>query len=205
MCSQIVLKYLNVYNACYLLTDAIHFNAVDLADRIQTYMVANIEMLLESRILDDLDPRVVRKLSDHTCAAQVAQSPVSRLDKLGRAALETHKEWLALQDIPVPTIPTQKLWSAKDSPKMSPPGSLKRMMMGRQSRLHSPTTSPLLRPTLALPPPQGDEIFAMDDADGGPSIRLNSAQASGGEETPIPATAVGSARSGWKKSLATPR
>ncbi|KAF8549155.1 hypothetical protein OG21DRAFT_1606575 [Imleria badia] len=203
LCSQIILKYLNVYNACYLLTDAIHFNAVDLADRIQTYLVANIEMLLESRILDDLDPRVVRKLSEHACAAQAAQSPVSRSDKLGRAALEMHKEWLALQDIPVPIIPSQKLWSARDSPKMSPSGSTKKTM-GRQSRLHSPTTSPLLRPSLA-PPPQGDEIFMMDDADGGPPVKLDSAQASGGEEIPIPMITVGSARSGWKKSPATPR
>ena len=202
LCSQIVLKYLNAYNACYQLTDAIHLNAVDLTDRIQSYMAANMEMLLESRILDDLDHRVVRKLSEHTCAEQAAQSPVSRFGMLGRAALEKHKEWLASQDIPVPVIPTQKLWPAKDSPKMSPPGSVKKTM-GRQSRPHSPTRSPVLRPSLAQPP--GDEIFAMDDADGGPSLKLNSVQASGGEETLVPVTTVGSARSGWKKNPTTPR
>lgn len=199
MCSQTVLKYLNVYNACYLLTDAIHFNAMDLADRIQSYMIANTEMLLESRILDDLDHRVVRQLSEHTRAEQAAQSPVSRSDKLGQAAMEKHKEWLALQDLPVPIIPSRKLWVAKESYKISPPSSAKKIT-GRQSRLHSPTTSPVLRPSL----PE-DEIFAMDDADGEPSLKINSMQATGGEEMLVPVTTVGSARLGWKKNPATPR
>jgi hypothetical protein len=204
LCSQVVLNYLNPYNACCLLTDAIHFNAVDLADRIQSYMVSNVEMLLESRILDDLDHRVVRKLSEHTCAEQAAQSPVSRFGKLGRAALEKHKEWLALQDIPVPVIPTQKLWSAKDSPKMSPPGSAKKAT-GRQSRLHSPTRSPVLCSSSAPPLLPGDEIFAMDDTGGGPFLKLNSVQAGGSKETLVPVSTVGSARFGWKKNLTTPR
>ncbi|KAG9310581.1 hypothetical protein JVU11DRAFT_9138 [Chiua virens] len=73
-----------------------HFNVVQLADRIQSYMIANMEMLLESRILDDLDLRVVRRLPEHTRAQQATHSPVSRSDQLGHAALEKHKEWLAL-------------------------------------------------------------------------------------------------------------
>lgn len=36
LCSRIVFKHLNVYNTCYLLTEAIHFNVTDLADRIQS-------------------------------------------------------------------------------------------------------------------------------------------------------------------------
>ncbi|KAH0836900.1 hypothetical protein J3R83DRAFT_8715 [Lanmaoa asiatica] len=155
LCSRIVLKYLNVYNACYLLTDAVHFNAVDLVESIQSYMTANIEMLLESRILDDLDS----------------------------------------------SSGAQKLWSTKELPKMSPPDPAKKLAV-RQSRLYSPTTSPVLHPSL-LPP--GDEIFAMDDADGGPSLNLNSVQASGGEETLVSVTTVGSAKPGWKKNPATPR
>ena len=201
MCSQVILKYLNAYNACYLLTDALHFNAVDLVDRIQAYMTANIEMLLESRILDDLDPRVVRKLSEHARGAQATQSPVSRSDKLGRAALEKHKDWLALQDIPVPIIPSQKPWVVKDASKMSPPGSAKKTM-GRQSRLVSPMTSPVLRPSLPPPPLlEGDDIFVMDDGDGG-SLKLNAVQTSGGEEVNVPST---TARLGWRKNPATPR
>ncbi|KAI5985384.1 hypothetical protein EDD15DRAFT_2476560 [Pisolithus albus] len=53
-CSQIILGLLNPYNACYLLTDAIHYNAVDLVDGIENYMAVNLEMFLESRIVDDL-------------------------------------------------------------------------------------------------------------------------------------------------------
>ena len=189
-----------MYNACYQLTDAIHFNATDLVDRIQSYMTANLELLLESRILDDLDPRVVRKLSEHTRAEQAVQSPVSRSDKLGLAALEKHKAWLALQDIPVPVVPSQKPWSGKDSPKMSPSGSAKKAV-GRQLKISSPTTSPVLRPTGASQPPLGDEIFAMDDADWGWPLRLSSVRPSaGGGEDSVPA-----AKPGWKKSPATPR
>ncbi|KAN0088318.1 hypothetical protein V8E55_005375 [Tylopilus felleus] len=147
----IVLKYLNAYNVCCLLTDAI--NAVDLVDRIQTYMIANIEMLLESRILDDLDPRV--------------------FDKLKRAALEKHKEWLALQDIPVPT---------------RNPGCT-----------HQPRALFFVR-RWRLP---RRETRLMDDADGGPSLRLNPAQTTGSDDTLALATTVGSARLGWKKNPAT--
>ncbi|KAI5981005.1 hypothetical protein EDD15DRAFT_2380571 [Pisolithus albus] len=53
-CSQIILGLLNPYNTCYLLTDAIHYNAVDLVDGIENYMAVNLEMFLESRIVDDL-------------------------------------------------------------------------------------------------------------------------------------------------------
>lgn len=197
-----------MYNACYLLADAIHFNAVDLADRIQSYMTANLELLLESRILDDLDPRVARKLSEHARAKQTAQSPASRSNRLGLAALEKHKEWLALQDIPVTVIPSQKLWSGKDSPKMSPPSSVKKAA-GRPLMYYSPTMSPVLRSSVTLQqPPMGDEIFAMDDdVDGGTSasFKSNSVQASKREETPVSVPIVGGARPGWKINPATPR
>lgn len=180
-----------MYNACYLLTDAIHFNATDLVERIQGYMTANLELLLESRILDDLDPRVVRKLSEHVCTEQAAQSPVSRSNDLGLAALEKHKAWLALQDIPFCIVPSQKPWSDKDSPRMSPPGSAKKGL-GQQLKLSSPTTSPVLRPFVETP--QGDEIFAMDGTDG---LRLNPKQVS--------APTVGPVKPGWKKNSTTPR
>ena len=192
-----------MYNACYQLTDAIHFNATDLVDRIQSYMTANLELLLESRILEDLDPRVVRKLSEHTRAEQAVQSPVSRSDKLGLAALEKHEAWLALQDIPVPIVPSQKPWSGKDSPKLSPSGSAKKAV-GRQLKLSSSATSLVLRPTGAPQPPLGDEIFAMDDADTGLPLRPGSVRlsAGGGEDT---LGSVPAAKTGWKKSPATPR
>jgi len=54
--SQVILKYLNAYNACYLLTDATHFNAVHLVERIHSYIAANLKMMMEGRMLEDLDP-----------------------------------------------------------------------------------------------------------------------------------------------------
>ncbi|KAF9233712.1 hypothetical protein BU15DRAFT_53495 [Melanogaster broomeanus] len=179
LCSQVILKHLTAYNACYLLTDAVHFNAVDLAERVESYMTANVEMLLESRFLDDLDPRVVRKLSQHIRMEQAEKSPVSRSDKLALEAMEKHKDWLALQDLPVPIIPSQK--AHRDSPKMSPPGSAKKPT--RPLKLYSPPTSPLLRPTSLSAPrhvlrskPSGDEIFAMDDTELIPCVELDVSQ-----------------------------
>ncbi|KAF9224282.1 hypothetical protein BS17DRAFT_780823 [Gyrodon lividus] len=205
LCSQVILEHLTAYNACYLLTDAIHFNAVDLAERIQRYMTANIETLLESKILDELDPRVVRKLSEHTRMEQAEKSPVSRSDKLALEASEKHKDWLALQDIPVHIIPSQKASQFhRDSPKMSPPGSTKKP--ARSLRLYSPTTSPLLCPTsLSVPRPvlrsrpSGDEIFAMDDTGAIPSLEL---EVSG---PPVQPDALPKATLVWKKNLSTPR
>jgi hypothetical protein len=54
---------------------------------------------------------------------------VSRYDKLGSATLDKHKEPLVLQDSPGPLVPTQNLWSGKDS-RISPPGSVKKLGQG---------------------------------------------------------------------------
>ncbi|KIJ65354.1 hypothetical protein HYDPIDRAFT_181161 [Hydnomerulius pinastri MD-312] len=201
LCSEVILKHLNANNACYLLTDAIHFNAVDLAKSIQSYMAANLEMLLESRILDELDPRVARKLAEHTRSEQAEKSPVSRSDKLAREAIEKHKDWLALQDIPGPFVPNPKaLHAHRDSPKMSPPGSARKS--GRPLKLSSPAGSPLLRPTSAPRPmlhpgPSGDELFAMD-AEVIPTLELHATQ-------PPPLDVSSKPMLVWKKNPSTPR
>ncbi|KAF8839385.1 hypothetical protein BDN67DRAFT_905719 [Paxillus ammoniavirescens] len=204
LCSQVILGHLTTYNACYLLTEAIHFNALDLAERIERYMTANIEMLLESGILDDLDPMVVRKLSQHTRVEQAEKSPLSRLDKLGLEALEKHKDWLALQDIPMPIIPSQKaLQTHRDAPGISPPGSAKKS--ARPLTLYSPATSPLLCPTSSSMPrpvlrskPSGDEIFAMDDTEAVPALELDVSQPPVQVDIPAKATTV------WKKNPSMP-
>ncbi|KAH7891012.1 hypothetical protein F5I97DRAFT_1964416 [Phlebopus sp. FC_14] len=162
--SQVVLRYLDAHNACYLLVDAIHFNATDLAQSIEDYIAANMEMFLESGILDDLDTRVVRKLAEHVRLQQADKSPVSRSNKLANAAMEKHKDWLVLQDIPGPVVPKMQP-AHKDSPKISPLVPTRRR-------------SPLFRPT-SLPQvtkqseDQGDELFAMDDTEAVPPLELS--------------------------------
>ncbi|KAI6042195.1 hypothetical protein EDC04DRAFT_2866851 [Pisolithus marmoratus] len=51
LCSQVILRLLNPYNACYLLTDAIHYNAVDLAKSIESYTQMEKSPLLRSNRL----------------------------------------------------------------------------------------------------------------------------------------------------------
>ncbi|KAI6101705.1 hypothetical protein EV401DRAFT_2201598 [Pisolithus croceorrhizus] len=104
LCSQVILGFLNPYNACYLLTDAIYYNAVDLVKGIENYMTVNLEMFLESRILDDLGALEVRHLAGYTRSEQAEKSPLVRSNRLARDAMEKHREWLANQDIPEPLV-----------------------------------------------------------------------------------------------------
>ena len=70
---------------------------MELAKSIESYMAANLEMLLEPRILDDLDTTMVRHLAEYTHTEQLIHH-----------AMDKHKVWLALQDIPGPIVPNLK-------------------------------------------------------------------------------------------------
>ena len=159
ICSKIILNHLNPYNACYLLSEAIHHNAMELAKSIESYMAANLEMLLESRILDDLETTVVRHLAEYTRTEQLYKSPITRSNKLIHHAMDKHKAWLALQDIPSPIVPSSKPSQAQRELQKTP----------RQA-IQTPTPVPSLKPTrpsrsvshLDL---ADDDIFLMDDAE----------------------------------------
>lgn len=187
ICSQVILKYLNVYNACYLLTDATHFNVIHLVERIQSYIAANLEMMMEGRMLEDLDPWIVRQLSKYIYGAQMAKSSVSRSNSLANKALHKHAEWLALQDIPVVFVPADRPQIHRNSPKLSPLSPMK----------------PHRIPNLSLPPgaiphkatdsgPSGDELFAMDEVLG-PDLPVKAVA------EPSEPVAV------WKQPTSTPR
>jgi hypothetical protein len=158
ICSQVILKYLNPYNACYLLTDAMHFNAVHLVERIHSYIAANLEMMMEGRMLEDLDPWIVRQLSEYIRGEQMSKYFVSRSNSLANEALQKHAEWLALQDIPVVFEPVDRPQIHRDSPKLSPPGPMK------SHRIPSLTSPAGVVPRKATDSgPSGDELFTMDE------------------------------------------
>ncbi|OJA20708.1 hypothetical protein AZE42_06915 [Rhizopogon vesiculosus] len=187
ICSQVILKHLNAYNTCYLLTDATHFNAIHLIERIQSYIAANLEMMLEGRMLEDLDPWIVRQLSEYICSAQMTKYSVSRSNLLANEALQKHAEWLALQDIPVVFVPTDRPQIHRDSPKLSPPGP---MRPHRITSLSSPTGAvPRKTTDSGL---SGDELFAMDEV-------LS-------PDLPAPAVSEPSGPGAvWKRCASTPR
>jgi hypothetical protein len=181
------LKYLNVYNACYLLTDATHFNAVQLVERIQSYIAANLKMMLEVRMLEDLDPWIMRQLCEYIRGAQMEKSFVSRSNSLANEALQKHAEWLALQDIPVVLEPVDRPQIHRDSPKLSPPSPTK---PHRIVGLSSPA-GPVTRNVTDFGQ-SGDELFAMDEV-------LS-------PDRPIPAVTEPSVPAAvWKRPPSTPR
>ncbi|KAG6330631.1 hypothetical protein ID866_8458 [Astraeus odoratus] len=173
LCSQVVLEHLNPYNACYLLSEAIHYHAAELTERIESYIAANLEMFLESRILDDLETRVLRHLAEYTRAMQMNKAPVTRSNKLAEEALEKHRDWLALQDIPTPFVPNSRVAQRMPRPCTT------------QTVLYSPSSSPSLAPGVRTSVrslevgTSGDEVFIMDDTAGIPSLDLDVSQQSG--------------------------
>ncbi|KAG2131671.1 hypothetical protein DEU56DRAFT_454262 [Suillus clintonianus] len=191
LCSQVILKHLDVYNVCYLLTDATHINATHLVERLQSYITANLEMMLEGRMLEDLELSVVRQLSEYICSAQMTKSPVSRSNLLANKALRKHAEWLAQQDIPVVFAPVERSQVHRDSSKLLPSSPM---------RTH-PISSPSVRPAADLPKavdtgPLGDDLFTMD---GVPYLDI-------APDHPVPTVAEPSGPVPvWKRPISTPR
>lgn len=186
LCSQVILKYLDVYNACYLLTDATHINATHLVERLQSYITANLEMMLEGRMLEDLDPSVVRQLAEYIRSAQMTKSPISRSNLLANEALRKHAEWLGQQDLPVVFEPVDRSQVRRDSPKPM-----------RTRPISSLAVHPAADSRKAADAgPSGDELFAMDEV-ASSVITPNH---------PVPAVAEPSGSvAAWKRSMSTPR
>jgi hypothetical protein len=104
LCSAVILEYLNIHNACYILSDATHYHATQLVESVQGYMTANMESLLESRMLDDMPYALVKQLAKFARQQQLEKSPFSRSGVFVEKAMEKHAEWLKLQDIPEPIV-----------------------------------------------------------------------------------------------------
>ncbi|KDQ61981.1 hypothetical protein JAAARDRAFT_528626 [Jaapia argillacea MUCL 33604] len=199
ICSAVVLRHVNVHNACFTLADATHYNAYDLIRSVQGYLAVNMETFLESRMLEDLSPELIKQLSAFIRSKQAEKSPISRTNRLVDAAVERNAEWLSMQDIPHP-IPRSKAGALRDSAKLSPPGSAKK------SRRLSATGSPIISPTIRamrsfrVDPlvPHEDDLFAMDDTESVPPLDLAQAH-SPTTDLPVKSAPV------WKPLTSGPR
>lgn len=201
LCSQVILGLLNPYNACYLLTDAIHYNAVDLVEGIENYMAVNLEMFLESRIVDDLGALEVRHLAGYTRSKQAEKSPLVRSNRLATEAMEKHQEWLANQDIPEPLVSNLKFSLIQKDP----PGTSKtrsRPILCPPSP--GPSLNPLLSSKLGSRDTAGDDPFIIGDMDVAPTLDLNVAQP-GLPTSPVNQYAMLTPRPVWKANPSTPR
>lgn len=142
---------------CYVLTDATHYHAQQLIESLQGYMAANLELMLESQMLDCMTPGLISQLGAFIRAKQKKKSPVSRSNLLVDHAMEHHSDWLALQDIPQQIVPTNR-----------PPRKELPRAAGRAASKPSPRISPS-SPTKPIHVPGDEDVFLMDDSDAPPS------------------------------------
>ncbi|KAF8628076.1 hypothetical protein AX15_004107 [Amanita polypyramis BW_CC] len=178
VCSAVILEHVNIQNACYVLNDATHYNAKQLIERLQMYMTANLEPLLEQRMLDDFPHRLVKQLGAFARRKQAEKSPISRTTILVDTAIERHAGWLALQDIP------ERIVRLTQPQGRGVNIASKRSGLSLASATAAPTESsmevasaPPSQRTIRRPP-SGEEIFIMDPEGSSPTdVSIQSAPA----------------------------
>ncbi|KAG6914357.1 hypothetical protein DXG01_000829 [Tephrocybe rancida] len=181
-CSAVILQHVNIHNACFILADATYLHAEQLTERIQSFITVNMELFLETGMLDDIPPYLIKQLAAFARQKQLEKSPTSRSDALVQKVLERHAEWLALRDFPAPLDrPTTRKESATPRTPSKRAGA-------------SPQQSPRVRPQkrglkhLA----STDDIFAMDEAETPPLRAAEQAVVVPQPPAPIPVWKVSS-------------
>ncbi|KAG8752328.1 hypothetical protein FRC14_007137 [Serendipita sp. 396] len=104
-CSSYILQYVDLHNACSILVEASHFNAVDLVSSLHSYMANNLETLLEMHVLDDLSPDNLKSFTEFVRQQQKTMHPFIRSGGNIPSLEAKWGEWLALQDIPDVLVP----------------------------------------------------------------------------------------------------
>jgi hypothetical protein len=126
-------------------------------------MTANMETLLESRMLDDLTPALIKQLSKFVIKTQTKKSPKVRSNFMVDRAMTIYGDWLALQDIPETIIPSSRFPTRRDAPLSPTPA--KRRRSGTVSLLNSPVIAPQASAAAQPSNPTIDDLFEMDDSE----------------------------------------
>ncbi|KAL1405470.1 hypothetical protein Q8F55_009102 [Vanrija albida] len=159
VCSRVIARHCNPYNAAALAVEASFYQATTLKLSIFDYIIASMETMLESGLLDDMDEDVMKDLCGVIAAKQRDKALVPRTGLLVDDLMAKHREWLAVQDIPTPRIRVPQRWKPK-SPRISPADTTSMSQIHRRppkSPLGTPDLKPL-QPSTAV-----DDIFIMDD------------------------------------------
>ncbi|KAF9264186.1 hypothetical protein L218DRAFT_926482 [Marasmius fiardii PR-910] len=175
--SQKILKFLHTSNACYILSEATHYNIQPLIASVQGYIVADLETFLENRMLEALAPTIIKQLSSFVRGKQEEKAQFVRGGGNITGLMEKWKEWLDEEDIPSVIVPSvassKKVRERKVSQanKLSPPSpSILPSITGTQKFTVVPNRSPLFK---AHSPNQvpfgGDDLFDIDGLDIGPA------------------------------------
>ena len=179
ICSRVITRHCNAYNAAALACEASFYQATTLKLSIFDYIIASMETMLESGLLDELHEDVLLELSEVIAEKQAKKLSVARTGELVQEAMKRQKEWLALQDIPTPRIRIPWKKRVRASPVITPLDA---------GRMISPSPSPSVEP-------QGDEMFTMDDEVHTPSTGDRTPKSTSRPMTPLDLSA-GSSKSG---------
>ncbi|KAJ3722464.1 hypothetical protein C8R42DRAFT_641833 [Lentinula raphanica] len=179
--SQLILKFLNIHNACYILSEASYYHAYELVSSVEGYISENLETFLETHMLDVLSPSLIKHLSAYIRARQEEKSSVVRSNKLVNHAMSKWQEWLEGEDIPSLILPgagfskRQRQRKLSQNAKLTTPSSSPSIStsFGQRDSGKIKPLSPVLRPLTTTSPaskprtqvPGGDDIFDMDDMD----------------------------------------
>jgi hypothetical protein len=158
ICSRTIIRHCNVYNAASLACEAGFYRADELRSSVFDYIIASLETMLESGLLDDMDDDTLASLGKAMTAAQLDKLRIPRSQQLVKAAMDKHKDWLAMQDIPAPRVRQPWRWknSVIKSPTLAPVGARSARRRGTPSPFGSPEVHASLGGAV-------DDIFAMDD------------------------------------------
>lgn len=166
LCSAVILQHMNISNTPYILSDATHLHAQELVERTQSIMAVNMELMLESGMLDGIPTALVESLAQYIRAKQMEKSPVSRSSLLTEQALIKHADWLELQDIPGPINRSKQKMFDRDFTGLPQSPHRPGRNVKEPPLDSSPHQSPSLLPNILIRlPPSNDDIFLMDDPD----------------------------------------
>lgn len=165
VCSRTVIKHCNAYNAAALACEANFYQATHLKLSIFDYIIASMETMLESGLLDDMDDETLAELSKTIEQKQNKKLWVSRSQALVQTAMVKHKEWLSQQDIPIPRVRQPWRWKPREAPLGAAPASASK---GKGKASIAARPPPLAqdgspRVGLSSGDTAADGIFQMDD------------------------------------------
>ncbi|ESK92025.1 btb domain and ankyrin repeat protein [Moniliophthora roreri MCA 2997] len=177
--SRMILKFLHTSNACYILTEASHYNVQPLVASVQGYIAADLETFLEGRMLEALAPALVKQLSAFVRQKQEEKAGYVRGSVFANELMDKWNDWLKQEDIPAVIIPSAtsqrrlRERRASHGVKLSPPSPsfVASHPSGKQkgSGTLSANDSPVVKASLpSQTPAGGDDLFDMDGLDIGP-------------------------------------
>ncbi|KAL0581915.1 hypothetical protein V5O48_000145 [Marasmius crinis-equi] len=174
--SQMILKFLHTSNACYILSEATHYNIQPLIASVQGYIAADLETFLENKMLEVLAPSIVKQLSVFVRTKQEEKAQFVRGGGNSSGLMEKWKDWLMQEDIPfviVPSVASRKKVRERrisHANKLSPPSPSIMPSLVRKSRdTGLPDRSPFFKGHSPKEEASGgDDLFDMDGLDIGP-------------------------------------